>query len=271
VAADVETSAAVTQTQRGQFRVALKTVRDGTPGERNVEATSCRSLADATALILALTIDPALIAAPETPPLEARPAEPPAPIAPSPPLAPPPAPPTPSKDHASSSVHAAVLVEMGADLGTLPKAAYGFALASALLLGPARVEGYGSYWPAQPARATGSSSAGGLLRLALGGARVCYAGPRGVFELAGCAGFELGVLHGEGFGVVYSRATDSLWIAGSLGVRASFELTPRLRLAVDVGIAVPFRRDEFVLDQLGTLHQTSAVVGRALGGPEIRF
>jgi hypothetical protein len=164
-----------------------------------------------------------------------------------------------------------VFASVGADVGTLPKLAYGFGLASALFLGAARFEGYASYWPAQPARLAGSPGSGGWIRLGLGGVRFCYAALRGTLELAGCTGLELGVLHGEGFGIVYRRAPDSLWIAGTLGARVSLELAGRLRLSADLGIAVPFRRDEFVLDQAGTVHQTAPVVARALLGPELRF
>ncbi|MGH7293351.1 MAG: hypothetical protein ACRELB_00390, partial [Polyangiaceae bacterium] len=46
-----------------QWQVHLTTVREGTTGERIVQSSSCRSLADATALIVALTIDPQRVAA----------------------------------------------------------------------------------------------------------------------------------------------------------------------------------------------------------------
>src|SRR5258708_2813475 len=59
----VDARATVARGDRGSLRVKLVTVREGRIGERTFEATSCRSLADATALIVALTIDPTPVAA----------------------------------------------------------------------------------------------------------------------------------------------------------------------------------------------------------------
>jgi hypothetical protein len=56
-AAHVEAHAQVERLAAAGWRVRLRTVRDGVPGERVVESSSCRSLADATAFILALAID----------------------------------------------------------------------------------------------------------------------------------------------------------------------------------------------------------------------
>ena len=61
--AHVSAHAVVEHTSSGHWNVRLTTVRDGAPGERVVESESCQSLADATALILALTIDPERVAA----------------------------------------------------------------------------------------------------------------------------------------------------------------------------------------------------------------
>jgi hypothetical protein len=167
--------------------------------------------------------------------------------------------------------HTSIFPAIAGDLGALPKPAFGLSLGSALFLDPVRLEGYGAYFFQQPARSSSLAGAGGDIRLALGGIRACYAGLRGTFDLAACAGFEIGALHGEGFGVLLTRAPDSLWLAGTLGLRVSLELAPPLRLAADVGMALPLRRDQFVLDGVGLVHQASAVVGRALFGPELRF
>jgi hypothetical protein len=78
-------------------------------------------------------------------------------------------------------------------------------------------------------------------------------------------------MHGEGFGVRTPKPTDAFWIAATGMARGSLRLTTALRLTAEIGIAVPFRRDEFVLDQLDNVHQAGSVVGRALIGPEGRF
>lgn len=61
--APVSASAVVERISGDRWVVQLTTVREGARGERVVEATSCPSLARATALIVALTIDPERVAA----------------------------------------------------------------------------------------------------------------------------------------------------------------------------------------------------------------
>jgi hypothetical protein len=176
-------------------------------------------------------------------------------------------------------VHGAALLAVGADVGSLPRLAYGGTLAGALLLGPWRFEGYGAYWPDQTARSSRFPSVGANVRLALGGARACVGllAAGGVLELGPCAGVEVGSMHGQGYGVSVPLPADSLWVAATADARASLRLTPALRVVFDLGIAVPFRRDVFFLDladnvnQASDVHQASPVVGRALLGPELRF
>src|SRR5262245_48356488 len=54
----VDARARIERANERDWRVWLTTTRDGITGERTVESDSCRSLADATALIVALAIDP---------------------------------------------------------------------------------------------------------------------------------------------------------------------------------------------------------------------
>ena len=55
--------ARVTRTKEGSYRVRLETTMAGTAGERTLEAPSCKALADAAALVLALTFDPKAVEA----------------------------------------------------------------------------------------------------------------------------------------------------------------------------------------------------------------
>jgi hypothetical protein len=93
-------------TREGRWHLRLRTVRDGLPGERELEADTCASLAHAATLVVALAFgvgDSSHEASPPSPPApEERPArpaprlrvvEPPPPAAPPPPE--PPAPPPP--------------------------------------------------------------------------------------------------------------------------------------------------------------------------------
>jgi hypothetical protein len=303
-AARVEARAHVSHA--GQWQVKLTIVRDGTTGERAIESSSCRSLADATALIVALTIDPERVAAnrptpnpggadagstaPPAPATEpgtpdaavTTPPPPPAPALPPPPPPPPaltpPPPPTPTPTPAPppnsppfppSSV--ALLASFAGDIGTLPQPAPGLALGAALLFRTFRVEGYGAFWPSQTAHAPTAPTFGGDVSLADGGIRACWLPVHGRLELAACPGLELGDLHGQGKGVRSPAPNDGVWFAATALARATWRLAPSFGVFLDLGLVIPFIRDQFALDQIGTIHQAGFVEGRASIGPELRF
>jgi len=66
-------------------------------------------------------------------------------------------------------------------------------------------------------------------------------------------------------------AANGVWIAATGGLRAAWFLSRTVALAAEIDLAVPLRRDAFVLSPYGSLHQPSAVSGRLSFGPELRF
>ena len=268
-----------------RYHVALRTVRNETVGERGMEGASCRSLADAVALVIALAMNPSratearastatestselLRASPASEPTDtsARPAPPVAGATANQAEAVP-----RSASRVSPRWQGAVSAGTAADAGSMPGIAYGLALRAMALVGSAGLEGYATYFPGQVGRLAASPTEGGTFRLVLGGLRACYSPRRGDLDVAGCAGFELGSLHADGFGVLHPRPADSLWVAGALGLRASLEIVAPFRLALDLTMGVPLLRDRFALDQIGVVYQPSPFVGRAFLGPELRF
>jgi hypothetical protein len=266
-AARVEVHAQVERVAEGVWREHLTTLRDGAAGERVVEASSCKSLADATALIVALAIDPERVEG-GAPPPSASASEPklkpaPMPVAPSPEQA-------PAQGATFRPSHFAVFAAFSGDLGTLPQAAYGFHLGGALLLPDARLEAYGAFWPSQHAHDPLTPGFGGDVFLADGGVRACWIPLRGRFAFAACPGLELGVLHGQGTGVLSPQRNDGIWFAATALARITWRIAPSWALFLDASVAVPFERDEFAVDQQ-TIYQAAAVEGRASAGPELQF
>ncbi len=272
-----------------RYSVQLRTVRNGRVGTRRMGGGSCRSLADAVAFVIALAIDPSRAAEARDSlatdstadvPTASTPREASSDSAQSAPPSPPEAATEPEAASRSAGSRVspvwrwrgAVSAAAVADTGSMPGIAFGFHLGAAAMVGPAELDGYATTFPRQN-RPAGSPcyGRGGTFRLVLGGLRACYSGLRGDVDLAGCAGFELGSLHADGFGVRHPQAADSLWVAGTLGVRASLRIAGSFRLAFDLAMGVPLRRDRFVLDGIGLVHQASPVVGRAFAGPELRF
>ncbi len=321
--ARVEARAVVGRSETGQWRVRLATVREGATGERTLEAASCRSLADATALIVALTIDPARVAAnrpaatattapdasavpPEALDGGAAPASDataaaldstvPAPDAgPGPPASSPPAA-TARPDAAvapassvqppvrDSRAHLAVFASADGDVGSLPRPAYGFSLGAAVVFRALRIEGYGSYWPAETVRAPFAVD-GINISLITAGARGCFVPIRGVIDLGACSGVELGSMDGRGFGpAVTQTAANQVWFAGTVDLRAAWNIVSRFSLVLDAGMVIPFNRETFLLNSdaptpsnlTGFLSTKasftpSALAGRLYFGPEFRF
>ena len=69
----------------------------------------------------------------------------------------------------------------------------------------------------------------------------------------------MGILHGQGLDINAPRPVDGLWLAATAIGRLDWELLPRLGVVIDFGGVLPFERDDFILDQLGTVNQTTLV------------
>ncbi len=310
--ASVSARAVVQRTSGDHWIVQLTTVREGARGERVVEATSCPSLASATALIVALTIDPERVAANSPPssaasstlpsatpvatgaastgaPLPPASTSSPTPLPPPPSSSPSPAPvpravtapppaPAPAAAHDQGPRRFALLLEGMGDVGSLPRLSDGIAASLAVTFNALRLEVFGNHLFAQPANAA-SLSLGTNVDLWAGGGRGCYLPTWRALEVGACAGLELGLLEGNGFGTLRSpyqtftpASGGSFWVAPVVGGRLAWRIAPYFSLVIDLGIALPIHRDTFYVDGApGASYQPSAVVARGAAGPELRF
>ena len=309
--ARIEAHAVVSRSEGGRWRVHIATIRDGVAGERSIEAASCRPLAEATALIVVLAIDPVRARGAQSPggpggtppwgiapgpatgaapapvstvaptstastattpgPVSARPAVPDATL-----------PKRPTETAASPQparvpVHFGVFGAVGADVGTLPGPSVGAALAAALWLGPVRLEADGEHWFSRTrSGGNGLTLYGGTISLSDAGLAGCFAVARGRLEVAPCAGIELGDLHGVGAPTIESPTTsDGWWVSVVTALQAALRLAGPLWAGLRIEAIVPLLRDQFVAkinDQTTLIFQSrSPVAGRALLGPELRF
>jgi len=155
-----------------------------------------------------------------------------------------------------------------ADTGSLPKPGLGIGI------------GLGLDWPAVAVRAEGiflptregqtdpadPASAGGELGLLTGALLGCL--PLAVnvraVALRACLGGELGRLSGHGTRVDTSHDEGTLWAAARIDLGARWTV-PATSLGLDfvVTAAAPLLRDEFVVENVGAVHQPASVVGRA--------
>jgi len=87
-----------------------------------------------------------------------------------------------------------------------------------------------------------------------------------------CAGWELGRLTAAGEGVSAPRASHQLWTAPRLEAGLSVAVPDTaLRLSMQLAAAVPLKRDDFFLRDLGDVHEVPGVVGRFALGADVAF
>jgi hypothetical protein len=270
------------------FHVHLVTDLGGVTGERDLDGPTCAAVANATALIVALTFDPEALerrnevskaAPPPAPPGVPPPPPPPATpkATPEPSTLPEPLPaalqpaPAPGVPRVASRPKFALGVVGSASIGALPMIGAGVGGRASVLAGRFRADLSGSYWPERSVSLPTRSTAGGRIRLAAGDASACWAVLRTPLELSPCLGLELGSMSGTGFGVRSDLAGSTLWIAPVAEAAAALPIGNRFAARLDLGVLVPIQRPPFVLTGAGTVYAAGPVVGRATLGVELRF
>ena len=231
----------------------LATVLDGATGRRDLESDSCASVASAASLILALMIDPA---AAERAAAESAP--PPKPAAPPPP--------TVTHAHEPAAVprardvtwFARVFAGGVAEIMPTPAPAVGIALGARRrrLAAELSVLATGE----ERADAAMLSTAGGNLRLIVGGARACGAlgGHAVVWNV--CAGGEVEQLSGTGFGANVTPTSKSILMgAGTVGLLVSVPVTPTLAVALDLGAVARVYHPKMTIDMTERVFQVPVV------------
>jgi hypothetical protein len=94
---------------------------------------------------------------------------------------------------------------------------------------------------------------------------------RGAFDFGMCGSFDVGRVRAEGIDIERVEVRDGLWVALSAGGFASWNVSPRLAIPLELGLVVPLSRYRFVLDNVGEVFPPPALGGRATMGAELRF
>jgi hypothetical protein len=245
--------------------------------QRTLRSPRCRSLADATALVVATAVYPERAATTlrereaaaqsrdrpianrtrtrdRAAPAQAKPTEPTAP-APS-----------------GRRLRGAVRVAGGPAFAVVPGVSGGVFGTASLLVGQARVEAVGGHWFSQSATAEGLAVAA---RLTTGGLRGCYAPTMGRIEVPVCGGIALGAMHGQGEGELdASRSSRQLWVGLDAGPGFVFAITEHWVLHAAVDAVVALRRPGFHVDVAGEsreIYRAAPAGARILVGVEARF
>lgn len=249
--------------QGTRWLVTIETRRAGSSGHRSLEAATCQGLADATALIVALMIDPAAVAArTEKPPREPPPAASPPPVA------------APTPVSVPRSTFGLVGLAGVGHVGVVPAVD----VAPALVLGLRRPS-----WRAELRLAYGlrrvrseplaeAGDAYGEFRFHAAALTGCYTLARGPFELGPCAVAEAGVVHGQGIRADRTATQNTPWMALGGGGWLAVKAASWLRFALHVDAMVPLWRPAYVFRIMDVeVFQSPSVGGRLTLSVETSF
>jgi hypothetical protein len=291
---DVQAIARVRELEDGSWQVEVELRTEQGTATRTLQAATCEEALTATAVVVAIAVDPTPIGGPETPVAVPPPPSSPGETTPEPLLEPPaavdpptrvpaeaaeaePSPTTTAPARADAGGRSrwplgiAVSVRGGLDYGALPSPA-GHVAGAVGLLGRRWIVQAG---PVHRVRTEASVAlprpAGGRFRLT---AAQLGAGPRlawGAFELPLWAGLELGAIWARGTGEVDPLTVRRLWTAAVASVGVGW--APRDALALHVGVegVVPLLRPTFTLGDAARVLTVGSAAVRAWLGVTGRF
>lgn len=280
-AARVEATADAWRGEDALWHVAIRTKTGTALGERRVDGESCDAVAQATALILAMSIDPeavsakALGVAPNPAPLSWDPSVRPSPLrvlehAPVVQASPLPAVP-PVAMEMQETTWGLVGVVGGVDAGSLPDVSPWIGGVAAVSRGRERMELEVAFLAQQTEHLQTPSSAGGHFDLTTVGLAACHDVWRSSATISLCGGIHVGVMRARGFGVTDPGSADPLWLSLVPSAVGAWPLGNGISLRLEVEGGLPLRRPGFDLEPYGEVHRASPVVARAAFGPQIQF
>jgi hypothetical protein len=268
----------------GQVHLALTLRTDGVEETRALEGASCSALAEASAVVIALAIDPSathcavpaepmLVPPPDPGPSEPRSSEPPilasigaavpSKIAPS-------VESTPSTAPATRAWRVALGLGGAMNVGPLPAPGAGVAASATVRLNRFRVGLLGTLWSRQSPRF--SESGGASFEMLEVGAFGGYMVPVGALAFGPCATVEATYMNVQGVGIRAPRASSKLWPTALLGGRLEARFASWGGLFSHAEALLPLGAPIYTLGTVGDavhLHQPSRVGLRLSLGVEI--
>jgi hypothetical protein len=166
----------------------------------------------------------------------------------------------------------AALLSAVVDQGSLPEPAIGVSIGLELAWDRLALRALGSLFLQQDVALEGEL--GAELDLMFGTLQACtnVLSEASAFSLPLCLGADLGALSGVGLGIPEPRRASMPWAAPRIDAGTFWDVPhTRLRVGALLTLAAPLNRDEFVLDEIGTVHRPSRMVGRASLGLDLHL
>jgi len=251
-----------------ELRLTTATGRAPTTREQVFHADTCESLADATALLVAVLMDPVATAgtvarrtAPVVrPPQLERETEP----GPPPPRTPAPTTATSPRPNWSFGVQLGV----GGEYQAVPRGTGGARLSLFAQRPGFELRLAGSYW--LPRRTEGTDQPGAVVQLGTAELSPCWVPTTGRLQFPICAGVEAGGIRGDGIDVDRARGPTIAWLAATVGPGIRWWVRPRVALVADLqGYGALLRAQLTLGDDAEVLHEPSTLGFRGLVGLSI--
>lgn len=231
----------------------LTTQHTGRTGRRTIEAPSCKAVADAIALIVALLIDPDAVAANSQAP------EPEAPAVPEPPTG-------------KRQMQFLVGVHGQGRVGTLPEADIGMGLGLGLASARWRTDVRWTYGLRRDQVASLPSGASGRFNIATASVTECFNLGQSQWGFGPCAAVEAGRVSVRGYGSTAGFSRHAPWLALGGGAFLSLAIGQHLRTSMEVDVVAPMYRPDYVFQDIpGVVFKAPAVGGRALADASWHF
>ena len=241
---------------QARWSLTMRTEQNGLQGERTLEGPSCRAVADAAALTLALMLNPEA-QQPSTADAPSLPPRRPGRVRPRPTR-------RPSPQLASRQVVVAGTAHVGLHVGALPTPG------PELSLGIAGGRGRGSVWLlgsyAPPQEKLLEQDRGGRLWMLAVAAVGCWQLTRGAPNVRPCVGAAFNRIQGRGIHIDYPRSGTVYWVSPTAGALADVPLGSWLAIRAAALGQVPLARPVTYIEGTGPVHRPSLAEARLLGG-----
>jgi hypothetical protein len=180
-------------------------------------------------------------------------------------------------DNTRDALNPGVFLALVGDTGSLPEPAVGVSLGGRLGWRGVSLRASATMFLEQQVRVPSAvgGDAGAEVGLFYGSLLACadaLGGSGAAWSVPLCAGADVGQLSGVGVGAVRPRQGRMLWAAPRVDVGLAWDVPhTQLRVGPLLEAAMPLNRDEFVLDDIGTVHRPGRLVGRAALNIELRL
>jgi hypothetical protein len=226
-----------------RFRAQIH-LRGATAGDRQLEGADCRRVAEAAALIIALTLDPLGTTAGV---VERSPA-----------------------GGGDEQLRLAIGARAAGDIGSLPQPSLGAGVVLGAQLGPAHAALEAVAWLPRVTGAGASDGGSGEIGLFSAALRGCYdlvSSGRQRLGFGPCLGAEAGVSTGRGIAVLAPARRNGFWGAALAGLSVrQLGRGPGLGSWLSLELAVPLYRPTYAIDGQGTIFRAAALASRAAVG-----